>query len=388
MKIGILIDRLNVGGVEKIAVQEVRALKEMNIDATLLVLSRKTIVKNALSDLLKNVPVEYLEDRLPRIFRFSFKIPFFSFFSFFHLTYPFLLPLVIKKKEYDFLVSHNSYTSFTAFSLSKINLIPYLLYVHDPISYIIQKAYPCGPIKWMNNFFIGLASVLDNLLVKNADLVLVQGDLHFNYLKTIMGTSDKLIFAPAAHDYALQLPYRRGNDILTVTAWKEGKELEKLIQIISEVKNTHLKIVGKWIHLEYRKKIDMLVNKLNLSNRVDIIGAVSEKKLNDFYKKARVVVIMNNERGLGLAALEAASNGCTFIIPSECGISRYFKDQVDGFYFSYGDTDSVKQYLYRVVNNERLAFKMGKHAWQMVKEKYSWKKHVKVILNCINKNEF
>jgi len=53
MKIGILIDRLNVGGVEKIAVQEVRALKEMNIDATLLVLSRKTIVKNALRACLK-----------------------------------------------------------------------------------------------------------------------------------------------------------------------------------------------------------------------------------------------------------------------------------------------------------------------------------------------
>jgi len=137
MRIGILIDRLNVGGVEKIAIEEVKALKELNVDATLLVLSRKSVVKDAFKDLLSDIPIVYLDDRLPRIFKFSFKIPFFYFFSFFHLSYPFLIPFVVKKREFDFIISHNTYTSFTAITLSKFNKIPYGVYIWDPISYIL-----------------------------------------------------------------------------------------------------------------------------------------------------------------------------------------------------------------------------------------------------------
>ena len=68
MKIGVLIDRLNVGGVEKIAIEEVRALIEAGHDAYLVVLRRKAVVENAFPDLLKDVPVIYLDDRLPSIF--------------------------------------------------------------------------------------------------------------------------------------------------------------------------------------------------------------------------------------------------------------------------------------------------------------------------------
>lgn len=387
MKIGVLIDRLNVGGVEKIAIEQVRALRELGEDAVLVVLSRKAVVEGAFSDLLADIPIEYLEDRLPWFFRFSFKIPFFSFFAFFHLSYPFLIPIVVKKREYDFILSHNTYTSFTALALSKINSIPYIVYIHDPISYIIKKAYPKGPIKWMSVLFVALANILDNLIVLNARFVFTQGDLHYDHLKKILGSAEKLVILTPGHDYVEQLPSFRGEYILAVTAWKEGKELEKLLYLVSEINNARLKIVGKWIHNEYRKKIDVLISKLNLFERVEIIGETTEEKLNSFYREARVVVIINNERGLGMPALEGASNGCTFIIPSECGVARYFKDKEDGFYFTYGDIGTVKQYLEMLLNNERLAYNMGKHGWETVKESYSWRKHVDVILSCMKKSD-
>ena len=385
MKIGVLIDKLNIGGVVKIAIQEVRALKAMNLDATLIVLSRKAGIEEAFSDLLKDIPIEYLEDRLPRFFRFSFKIPFFYFFSFFHLSYPFLIPFVVKKREYDFLLSHNTYTSFTAFTLSKINSIPYIIYVYDPISYIIKKAYPKGPIKWMGVLFVGLANILDKLIVEHADSVLVQGDLHYNHLKKMLGSIEKLVILPPAYNYAEQLATSRGEYILAVSAWKEGKEVENLLQLVSEIEDAHLKIVGKWIHNDYRKRIDIYISKLGLLDRVEIIGETTEEKLNSFYREARVAVIINNERGLGMSALEAASNGCTFIIPSECGICRYFKDKKDGFYFTYGDTNTAKQYLEELLKNERLAYNMGRHAWKTVKEHYGWRKHAEVIIKCMQR---
>src|SRR5205814_1176994 len=125
LKIGVMIDRIIVGGVEKIAIEEVAAFRKAGYDATLLVLSRNYPDPKAFKDQLKDIPIIHLEDRIPKFLRFSFKFPFFNFFSFFHLTYPIYLPFVVRKREFDFIVSQNPYTSFTALSLSKFRKIPY-----------------------------------------------------------------------------------------------------------------------------------------------------------------------------------------------------------------------------------------------------------------------
>lgn len=380
VKIGVLIDRFNVGGVEKIAIEEVHAFRDMGINAVLVVLSKKAIVEGAFKDLLTGIPIEYLEDRLPYFLKFSFKIPFFSFFSFFHISYPFFLPWVIKKKEYDILLSHNTYTSFTALTISKWKAIPYAIFVYDPIGYIIKKAYPHGPIKWVREFLLFIANALDKLIVNRAKVVFVNGDLHYSYLKKIMYDNSKLVILPLGHDFSRKTPDFRGDYILTVTAWKYGKGLEMLLDVLKEINNAHLVVAGKWLHNQYRKKIDRMITELKLLDRVKIIGGVDEKYLNQLYNKARVTVIVNNERGFGMSALEAAANGCTFVIPNECGVARYFENEKDGFYFRYGDRTLLKNYIIQLLNNERLAYNMGQHAWQVVKANYSWNKHAEVIL--------
>jgi len=388
LKVGILIDRFNVGGVEKIALEEVRAFREIGIKAELLVLSRRAVIKNAFKDLRDDIPVTYLDDRLPRAFKFSFKLPFFYFFSLFHLTYPIFLPFYIKSKEIDLIVSHNTYTSFTAFTLSKFRSIPYIIYVWDPISYILKKAYTKGPIAALNFLLVPLGRFIDRLLVNRASAVLVSGDCHDEYLGRILKDGSKKFFLPPGHDPKMKVPSKRGDYVFTATAWKEGKGLENLIQIISEIKSARLKIAGKWIHGSYLKKIKYLIDKLKISDRVEILGEITEQRLNQLYGKARVSVIVNDERGFGLLALEAAANGCPFIIPEECGAARYFKDGQDGFYFRFGDNKVLKENIEKFISDERLAYEMGKHAWTVVKNKYSWEMHVRKIKNiigCINK---
>ena len=125
MRIGILIDRLNIGGVEKIAIQQVQALRNIGVDATLVVLRRKAVVPGAFNELIKTIPVEYLDDALPRICRFSFKFPLFHFFSSFHLTYPFLIPFVFPQKKYDVLIAHGTYTSLSAIAIKRVKKIPF-----------------------------------------------------------------------------------------------------------------------------------------------------------------------------------------------------------------------------------------------------------------------
>ena len=82
--IAVMIDRLVLGGVEKTAIEEVRALREIGVDATLLVLKRDESIPAAVREWLSGVPVEYLDERLPRFLRTSWRVPGFYFFSIFH----------------------------------------------------------------------------------------------------------------------------------------------------------------------------------------------------------------------------------------------------------------------------------------------------------------
>src|SRR5438128_11108035 len=87
LRVGILIDRIQAGGVEKIAIEQTRSLRRLGIDAELVVLRRSTPSPDVFVDLRKGIPTVYLDDRMPSWMKLSFPFPFFYFFSSFHLSY-------------------------------------------------------------------------------------------------------------------------------------------------------------------------------------------------------------------------------------------------------------------------------------------------------------
>lgn len=385
MKIAILIDRFNIGGVEKIAIEEVKAFKKIGIQTSLVVLSRKALVKNAFFDLRKDIKVIYLDDRLPSFLKFTFKIPFFYFFSFFHLSYPLIMPFFIKNNEYDFIISHGTYTSFTALTISVWKHIPYAIYIWDPISYILQKAYDNGPIEFIRRYFNFILEGVDGVLVNSAKYVFYSGDSHTHYLESIIKNKQKLKLLPLGYDYAKAISIKKEKYFITVTAWKEGKGLEQLLENFSIWEKAKLVIAGKWLHEGYKKKILAIISQNKLKDKVVITGEVSEKNLQSLYKHALSLIIVNNEKGFGMPALESAANGCTFIIPTDCGVTKYFKKDIDGFFYKYNDIVQVERYIRFLLKKPTVAGKMGKHAWQKVKNHYSWINHVEKIKSIINK---
>jgi glycosyltransferase involved in cell wall biosynthesis len=383
MKIGILIDRLNVGGVEKIAIEEVIALRKLHIDASLTVLSRKAVVTNPFKDLLQGVPIDYLEDRLPKFLKFSFKIPYFYFFSLFHITYPIFLPFFIKKNEYDYIISHNSYTTFTALALSKWKKIPYAMYVWDPISYIIKKAYGSGPIAFFHNFLLLIAGYFDRMLANNSIAVITASKLHGDFLKSIILDKKKVFLLSPGQKYIKNLPTQQKDYLITVSAWKEGKKLEELLEIISRIPKARFMIAGRWLHKSYKTQIEQTIRKLGIIKRVEISGEVSEMVLQHLYTNAQALVIMNNERGFGMPVLEAAACGCPSIITDDTGAAAYFKNGADGLFVPLGDSKAIQQAIEKLLNDKKLAFSMGKHAWETVKEKYSWENHARKLIEIV-----
>lgn len=379
MKIAVLIDQLNVGGVEKVAMEEVQALNGLGHEAELVVLRRNGLVENAFPELQRLIAISYLDDRLPSLLTASFRIRPFYFLSLFHFTYPILLPWAVRRKEYDLMISHNSYTSISSLTLSWFRAIPYVMYVWDPSASIAGHVYSRGALGRIRFLTVRLGAVLDKVLAQNAVAVFTSGNSHAEFLKTLTTPSKVRLLPPGRRPIA-DLPASRGTFLLTVTAWKEGKRLEDLLQALADLGGGELKIAGRWIHEGYRQRIERLIASHDLGDRVEITGELAEHELDKLYATARAVVITSEERGFGLAALEGASNGCPFIMPSICGAAAFFEDGVDGMLFPLGDIARLRGCASRMLGDERLAHRMGRHGRDLVLTRYTWQHHVRNLL--------
>lgn len=383
MKIAVVIDRLNVGGVEKIAIEEVKALRELGQEAYLVVLRRRGVVDNAFLDLRKDLPTIFLDDRLPEIFKLSFKFPVFSFFSFFHVTYPFLIPYVVRRSEFDYVIAHGTYTAFTAVGLKILKNLKYSVYIWDPIVYILNRVYT-RKLALVLAPLVYVAKLLDALIIKNCDYVLVGGNAHNKYIKSLSSTSKIKIIPPSVHPIKKTVK-KKDDYIILVTAWKEGKNPEYVFELAERIKGARFVLVGKWLDAAYKNKFNKDLKEKKLSTRIDIIGEVNELELSQYYSQAVTLLQINDDRGFGMPALEAAAHGTTFVIPEGQGVCALFRHGIDGYFVKEKNTEEIVDVIQRLLSDKDQCLRMGVNAWKTVNHTASWKKHAESLVEVINK---
>ncbi len=383
-KVNVMIDRLNIGGVEKTAIIQVRELRSQGVQSKLWILSRKSIVQGAFSDLLKDIPVEYLEDRLPGPLRFTFRIPPAAFFSLFHLTYSIFLPFVIKSSEVDYIIGHGSYTTFTAVTLKKFRGIHYSIYFWDPVGYILNRVYSNKISKILIKFLNFIGETMDKTLVRNADYVITASTTHNDYFRNTCKAKDsKLIFIPPGAPLGSPSA-EKDNSVIVVTAYKAGKDPNYILEIAEKLPNVKFKVIGKWLDPQLKNDFINMRKKMKLEKTVEIMGAANEKQLSEYYPKAAVLLTTNLEVGFGMPVLEAAAWGTTSIVPKGSGVCVVFEDSIDAFYTSEKDTNDIVEKLTLLTSDTAKAKEMGLNAYKKVKTDYTWQEHGKKLYNLLS----
>lgn len=357
LKIGILIDQLVAGGVQKTAILEAIYLQKLGYQTKLLILMRAGLDKNILS-LTKGVDVEFLSDRYPKQFSKSIKLPIFHFLTTLHILSPFLTPLKLNASEFDILISHGTTTTFTARLLKATRAIPYIFVIHDPMKFILNKIYADTPLK---PFFLPLSiflKAIEKSLLKNSASNILDSPAHSSFIKKEYGLSPQVIYL--SQDMH-QKPIELGDKILTFGRWDKKKGLETLLDIVKTIPHSGLIVAGSWTNQEDLRHFKKLVQLANLAGRVDIIPKYTEKGLATLCRQARLWVSPNFE-AFSLSALEAASFGLPIIIPAKSGVTNLFEDKTHGFFPKSDSYTDIKKAIEILLKDKTMAQKMGLQA--------------------------
>lgn len=382
LKIGIVVDQLLAGGVQLAATQQVKNLQKLGHDAKLLILMRKKYPVD-FSYLVKDIPYQYLSDSYPRPLQKPIKFPIFSFFSTLHVLSPILAPRIIKEKDYDILVSHGTTTCLTTLTLSLTRKIPYLAVVHDPMVYILVKAYSHTSLKYFFPILKPLSRWAERSFVKEAVETVIVSKVHFAYLKKNYGVKPKILIHGAKT--LSKIPKKRGNYLLSFGRWQKEKNPTFLLKLVKSLPGAKLIIAGSWLKSEELEDFKKEIKKEKLEERVRLIPHYTESQLEKLCRQARVFIHAHFE-AFGLAALEAAGHGLPIIIPEKSGVTEIFKNEVHGFFPKKVELREYRDYVKRLLEDERLAYKTGREAWEVVKENYSWEANTQQLLEIIKKS--
>ncbi|MDP8261800.1 MAG: glycosyltransferase family 4 protein [Candidatus Ancaeobacter aquaticus] len=380
MKIAILIDQLIPGGVQKIAVKEVQYLRLMGVDATLLVIMRVKDQEKYIS-MLEGVPCEYISDRYPKYLRRTIKLPVFHFLSTLHLLSPYLAPRYINKNEYDCIMSHNTTTCLTAQMLWRKKKIPYIAFVWDPMNYILTKVYSRTLLRGLFPFLSPFVRKIEYSFLRDATLVLTGSNVHSEFLHKKHDIDSEILYPGCV--FSKKIPEKRGDHMLALTRWDNDKKPHMLLDLIRNLPDAKLMMVGTWTKKDDYKEFLLNIQKYNLQDRVKIIDSFGDNTLSDFGREARFFIHPNFE-AFGMGALELAAHGCPMIIPKGSGVGEIFQNDVHGLFPEKENYDQFEIAVTKLLNDERCAYEMGRSAWKRAKE-YSWENHARCLLNYIKK---
>lgn len=373
LKIGIVIDQLLEGGVQRAAIQEVRSLKKRGHEVTLIILMRKSYDQD-FSYLVQGIPHFYLSDLYPRFLRNTYTFPIFHFFSSLHVLGPMLAPFFIRKNQFDILVSIGTTTCLTTQTISMFRRIPYIALIPDLIEYILDTCYSNTILRRFFFILKPLARRIEKSFIEVAANVVIISPFHAPYFKKHYQITPQVITFGTTPQKELPMRSDRSRTALTFGRWQKEKHPEFLIALMKSIPEISLIIAGKWTREKDLSDFREQVQKEKLCSRISIIPHFTHKSLTLLSKKAFVWIYPHIE-AFGLSALEAAGLGLPLIMPQKSGAAQLFAHGVEGFFLKTPQVNAYKKYILHLLNDAPLRKKMGTAAWNKVKKHYSWQAH-------------
>jgi glycosyltransferase involved in cell wall biosynthesis len=212
--------------------------------------------------------------------------------------------------------------------------------------------------------------------------------LHADSRTSLKGIQDgKAIFQfPAWTDIDLFLETEAGETddspqlILYVGVLTPLKGVHHLIAAFAataaELHQTRLVIIGHEANRSYALKLKAQVKSLDMSGRVQFLGAMPQEELARWMQKARVCVLPSTSEGLGRVLVESMATGTPVIGSNVGGVPEIVKDNVTGFLVPPSDETALAERLRWLLEHPGEAVEMGRHARAFAQRFFSTESYV------------
>jgi len=374
MEIGVLIPRVSqVGGADKVAINQVRYFIKNGYKSKLLTLSKPS--------LKLDVPHSII----------GFKSP----FPFMKTSLPVLVNIIwgleVKKPEVDVIVAHGI-ASILALRIKKKYGINYVSYIHHPNSFLYgapihenEERDILGPLADYPFRFLWSKSNLakkDLESIREANYTFVNSQRTLQLVLNIHKGIKAEVCYPAIEDTfhnILPKPELKEELILYASRHTRQKGFHLLPEILSRIKSkAKLIIAGRTTNLT--RTVIEKVNKLGLSSRIIFKPNVSEEELLDFYKKSKVLLFPAFKEDFGLSPVEGMASGCIPVAWKDGGgIEETIQDLKTGLLAKPYDVDDYASKVDLLLTDYSLYSSILNEA-KNFSRKFSWSAHVKEIL--------
>ena len=358
MRILQIIDSLEAGGAERMAVNYANALAG-KIDFSGLVATRKE------GPLLNQVgsKVDYLFlDKKGAI----------------DLKAVFKLRKFVKENKVEIIHAHS--TSFFLAFLLKLSCPSLQLIWHDHYgdSEFLSKRSSMI-LKMTLPFFDGIIAVNQNLKLWAEQKMHFKNVVYFPNFPSL----ENNVFENTV------LKGIQGKRIVSLANLRMQKNHFLLLEVAKKVKKSHpgwtFHLVGKDFGDEYSVQIKKLILEYNLEQNVFIYGSKPDVK--NILEQSTIAVLTSQSEGLPVALLEYGRYAKPIVVTNVGEIPLLIQNSVNGFLVETGNKEVFYDSLAKLMNNETLRIDFGKALQNTIENKYSEQTVIDQYLGWLTNNK-
>ncbi len=134
---------------------------------------------------------------------------------------------------------------------------------------------------------------------------------------------------------------------------------------------------------DLRPGYEKLAKDIGITDRVTFRGRVSDEELPDAYRRAEIFTFPSTSgaEAFGLAALEAQACGVPVVASDLPGVRTVVANGETGFLVPPNDVNALAERLKYLLDHAEVRYAMGKRARERVIERFTWTKHLDGLMH-------
>jgi glycosyltransferase involved in cell wall biosynthesis len=133
----------------------------------------------------------------------------------------------------------------------------------------------------------------------------------------------------------------------------------------------------------YRQDLERLTTALGISDRVQLLGAVSARSVRSELSRAHVFALASHAEPLGVAIMEAMSMGVPVVSTKAGGVAELVEDGVSGLLVEPGSPDLLAEAVRRVMQGPTLSRNLSEAGHRRVEASFNYRKSGEVLARLV-----